>query len=121
MNPCSNGNGPQDQSAEHRSICWRPLWIDDPTVVVGYNGEKITAIIGHEEMESPKTFLRSRSGIDDDGKNEEEPNPEEVCLGSVLMGIPLNPATHSGANLPPGECVQPRVSQHRVPAGLSSI
>lgn len=68
-----------------------PLWIDDPNavvqllvwtdrgvdeVVIGYNGEKITAHIGHEEMESSETFLRLRSEFDDDGKNYEETTPE---------------------------------------------
>ena len=58
------------------------VWVENPNAVVqllvwtergigeafvGYNGEKITAHIGHEELESPETFLRLRSEIDDVG------------------------------------------------------
>jgi hypothetical protein len=57
------------------------VWIDNPTaivqlsvwtergldeVVVGYTGEKITARIGHEKLESPERFLILRSEIEDD-------------------------------------------------------
>ena len=67
-----------------------PVWIDDPSavvqllvwtehgvdeVLVGYNGEKITAHISHEELESPETFLRLRSEIDDVAENADESDP----------------------------------------------
>jgi hypothetical protein len=56
----------------------------------------------------------SDNGRVGDGMNSEAGDDE-------TLGIPLNPAAHSDVNLPPQEGLQPRLCQHRVPAGLSSI
>lgn len=61
--------------------------IDELSAAVGYNGEKIAALIGHKEMESPETFLRLRSEIDDDAKNDEETSPGYECLESELKTV----------------------------------
>lgn len=44
------------------------VWTDDGVdeVVVGYTGERITAQIGHEDLETPEVFRRLRAEIDDD-------------------------------------------------------
>jgi hypothetical protein len=63
-----------DPSAVVQLLVWTEHGVDE--VVVGYTGEKITAHISHEELESPETFLRLRSEIDDGAEDAEETDPE---------------------------------------------
>ena len=58
----------KDPSAVVQLSVWTERGVDD--VVAGYTGEKITAHIGHEEMESSETFQRLRSEINGDADAE---------------------------------------------------
>ncbi len=53
-----------DPSAVVQLLVWTEHGVDE--VVAGYSGKKITAHIGHDELESPQTFQRLRSEIDEE-------------------------------------------------------
>jgi len=60
----------KDPAAVVQLSVWTDSGVDD--VVVGYTGDKITARIGHEELETPETFQRLRSEIDSDEESPSE-------------------------------------------------
>lgn len=63
----------ENPNAVVQLLVWTERGIDE--ALVGYNGEKITAHIGHDVLESPETFLRLRSEIDDVAKKPGESDP----------------------------------------------